>query len=169
MNEQTAYTHIASYEPKNIDEVKKVVLLYSGGLDTSVMLKWIQDAYQAEVIAVCVDIGQLADDLDAIKQKAIDLGAVKSIVVDAKDEFAEKYIARGIKANASYQGEYHLSTPIGRPLLAKIAVDIAEQEKADTIAHGCTGKGNDQVRIEGTVVTLNPDMKVIAPVREWGM
>ncbi|PIR76514.1 MAG: argininosuccinate synthase [Candidatus Magasanikbacteria bacterium CG10_big_fil_rev_8_21_14_0_10_42_10] len=169
MNEQTSYTHIASYEPKSIDEVKKVVLLYSGGLDTSVMLKWIQDAYKAEVIAVCVDIGQLADDLDAIKQKALDLGAIKSIIVDAKDEFAEKYIARGIKANASYQGEYHLSTPIGRPLLAKIAVQIAEQEKADTIAHGCTGKGNDQVRIEGTIVTLNPDMKVIAPVREWGM
>ncbi|HBB37944.1 MAG: Argininosuccinate synthase [Candidatus Magasanikbacteria bacterium GW2011_GWD2_43_18] len=169
MNEQTTYTHIASYEPKSIDEVHRVVLLYSGGLDTSVMLKWIQDVYKAEVIAVCVDIGQLADDLDAIKQKALDLGAIKSIVVDAKDEFAEKYIARGIKANASYQGEYHLSTPIGRPLLAKIAVQIAEQEKADTIAHGCTGKGNDQVRIEGTIVTLNPDMKVIAPVREWGM
>lgn len=169
MQTETKYTHIASYEPKSKEEVKKVVLLYSGGLDTSVMLKWIQDVYEAEVIAVCVDIGQLADDLDAIKQKALDLGAIKSIVVDAKDEFAERYIARGIKANASYQGEYHLSTPIGRPLLAKIAVQIAEEEGADTIAHGCTGKGNDQVRIEGTAITLNPDIKVIAPVREWGM
>lgn len=169
MQEHTTYTHIASYEPKSIDEVKKVVLLYSGGLDTSVMLKWIQDAYQAEVIAVCVDIGQLADDLEAVRQKALKLGAIKSLVIDAKDEFAEKYIARGIKANARYQGDYHLSTPIGRPLLAKIAVDIAIQEKADTIAHGCTGKGNDQVRIEGTAITLYPDIKIIAPVREWGM
>lgn len=169
MQEHTAYTHIASYEPKSIDEVNKVVLLYSGGLDTSVILKWIQDAYQAEVIAVCVDIGQLADDLEAVRQKALALGAIKSLVIDAKDEFAEKYIARGIKANARYQGDYHLSTPIGRPLLAKIAVDIAIQEKADTIAHGCTGKGNDQVRIEGTAITLYPDIKIIAPVREWGM
>jgi len=169
MDQKTTYTHIASYEPKSKEEVKRVVLLYSGGLDTSVMLKWIQDVYEAEVIAVCVDIGQLADNLEEIREKALKLGAIKSIVVDAKDEFADEYIARGIKANASYQGEYHLSTPIGRPLLAKIAVRIAEQEKADTIAHGCTGKGNDQVRLEGTAITLNPDIKVIAPVREWGM
>lgn len=169
MEEKTQYTHIASYEPKSKDEVNRVVLLYSGGLDTSVMLKWIQDVYEAEVIALCLDLGQLADDLEEIRQKALDLGAVKSIVLDVKDEFAEKYIARGIKANASYQGEYHLSTPIGRPLLAKKAVEVALAEKADTIAHGCTGKGNDQVRIEATAVTLNPDIKVIAPVREWGM
>jgi len=169
MDEQTSYTHIASYEPKSKEEVNRVVLLYSGGLDTSVMLKWIQDEYEAEVIAVCIDLGQLADDLEEIRLKALKLGAVKSIVVDAKDEFADKYIARGIKANASYQGEYHLSTPIGRPLLAKIAVQVAFDEKADTIAHGCTGKGNDQVRLEGTAVTLNPDIKIIAPVREWGM
>ena len=163
------YVHTASYEPKSKDEVNKVVLLYSGGLDTSVMLKWIQDEYNAEVIALCIDIGQQTDDLEKIKQKALDLGAIKSIVVDAKDEFADKYIARGIKANSSYQGDYHMSTPIGRPLLAKIAVRVALEEKADTIAHGCTGKGNDQVRIEGTAVTLHPDIKIIAPVREWGM
>lgn len=169
MQQEKTYTHIASYEPKSKDEVNRVVLLYSGGLDTSVMLKWIQDEYEAEVIAVCVDIGQLADNLEEIRQKALKLGAIKSIVIDAKDEFAEKYIARGIKANACYQGNYHLSTPIGRPLLAKIAVKVAFEEKADTIAHGCTGKGNDQVRIEATAVTLNPDIKVIAPVREWGM
>lgn len=169
MDNKTTYTHIASYEPKRKEDVKKVVLLYSGGLDTSVMLKWIQDEYKAEVIALCIDIGQQVDDLEAIRQKALSLGAIKSIVIDAKDEFAEKYIARGIKANARYQGDYHLSTPIGRPLLAKLAVKVALEEKADTIAHGCTGKGNDQVRIEGTVVTLNPDLKVIAPVREWGM
>ena len=169
MQEHTDYVHIATYEPRSIDEVNRVVLLYSGGLDTSVMLKWIQEKYKAEVIALCLDIGQLADDLEKIRQKALDLGAVKSIVIDCKDEFADKYIARGIKANASYQGNYHLSTPIGRPLLAKKAVEIAFQEKADTIAHGCTGKGNDQVRLEGTAVTLNPDIKIIAPVREWGM
>ncbi len=169
MDSKTNYTHIASYEPKRKEDVKKVVLLYSGGLDTSVMLKWIQDEYKAEVIALCIDIGQQVDDLEAIRQKALNLGAIKSIVIDAKDEFAEKYIARGIKANARYQGDYHLSTPIGRPLLAKLAVQVALEEKADTIAHGCTGKGNDQVRIEGTCVTLNPDIKVIAPVREWGM
>ncbi|MBT4120454.1 MAG: argininosuccinate synthase [Candidatus Magasanikbacteria bacterium] len=167
--DKNTYAHIASYEPKNKEEVKKVVLLYSGGLDTSVMLKWIKDFYEAEVIALCIDIGQQVDDLDAIKQKALDLGAIKSIVIDAKDEFADKYISRGIKANGHYQGDYNLSTPIGRPLLAKLAVQVAMEEKADTIAHGCTGKGNDQVRIEGTVVTLNPDLKVIAPVREWGM
>ncbi|OGH93774.1 MAG: argininosuccinate synthase [Candidatus Magasanikbacteria bacterium RIFOXYD2_FULL_41_14] len=165
----STYTHIATYEPKTKEEVKRVVLLYSGGLDTSVMLKWIQDVYHAEVIALCIDIGQLADDLEAVRQKALKLGAIKSIVLDAKDEFAEKYIAHGIKANACYQGNYHLSTPLGRPLLAKLAVKVAEEEKADTIAHGCTGKGNDQVRLEGTMVTLNPDIKVIAPVREWGM
>jgi argininosuccinate synthase len=169
MDQKTNYVPIASYEPKGPEDVKKVVLLYSGGLDTSVMLKWIRDAYDAEVIALCIDIGQQVDDLKAIKQKALDLGAVKSIVVDAKDIFAEKYISRGIKANASYQGAYHMSTPIGRPLLAKIAVQVAAEEKADTIAHGCTGKGNDQVRIEGTAVTLNPDIKIIAPVRAWGM
>lgn len=169
MQDKTSYVHIASFEPKSIEEVKKVVLLYSGGLDTSVMLKWIQEKYKAEVIALCLDIGQLADDLEKIKQKALDLGAVKSIVIDCKDEFADKYISRAIKANACYQGDYHLSTPIGRPLLAKKAVEVAAQEKADTIAHGCTGKGNDQVRLEGTAVTLNPDIKIIAPVREWGM
>lgn len=169
MDTKTSYTHIASYEPKSKDEVKKVVLLYSGGLDTSVMLKWIQDEYKAEVIALCIDIGQQTDDLEEIRLKALKLGAIKSIVIDAKDEFAQKYVTHGIKANACYQGDYHLSTPIGRPLLAKLAVQVAEQENADTIAHGCTGKGNDQVRIEGTIITLNPDMKIIAPVREWGM
>jgi argininosuccinate synthase len=169
MDQKTSYTHIASYEPKSREEVKKVVLLYSGGLDTSVMLKWIQDVYKAQVIALCIDIGQQTDDLEKIRQKALTLGAIKSIIIDAKDEFAEQYISRGIKTNACYQGNYHLSTPIGRPLLAKLAVKVAFEEKADTIAHGCTGKGNDQVRIEGTAVTLNPDIKIIAPVREWGM
>jgi len=168
MHMKQDYVKVSSYEGRK-GEVKKVVLLYSGGLDTSVMLKWIQDEYNAEVIALTIDIGQQADDLEEIRKKAIKLGAIAAYVIDAKDEFAQEYIAKGIKANASYQGDYHLSTPIGRPLLAKWAVKIAAQEGADTIAHGCTGKGNDQVRIEGVCLALNPDVKIIAPVREWGM
>jgi len=168
MQDFTTYTKVSSYEGRK-GTVKKVVLLYSGGLDTSVMLHWIQEEYQAKVVALTIDIGQQADDLEKIRQKALKLGAVKAIVVDAKKEFAYHYIAKGIKANASYQGKYHLSTPLGRPLLAKIAVEVARAEGCDTIAHGCTGKGNDQVRIEGTVLTLAPEMKIIAPVREWSM
>lgn len=166
--QKSTYTKVASYEGKK-GEVKKVVLLYSGGLDTSVMLKWIQDEYKAEVIALTIDIGQIADDLTKIKEKALKLGAVKAFVIDAKDEFANEYISKGIKANANYQHRYRLATPIGRPLLAKWAVKIAAQEGADAIAHGCTGRGNDQVRIEGTALALNPDIKIIAPVREWSM
>lgn len=164
---KNSYIKVASYEVTK--PVKKVVLLYSGGLDTSCMLKWIQDQYQAEVVALTVDIGQQGDDLEAIKQKALKFGAVKAITIDAKDEFAQDYIAKGIKANACYQGNYHLSTPMGRPLLAKWAVKVAQQEGAEAIAHGCTGKGNDQVRIEGAALCMNPDIKVIAPVREWDM
>jgi len=158
----------ASYLAKPHD-VHRVVLLYSGGLDTSVMLKWIQDQYDAEVIALCIDLGQPKDDFDAVRQKAIDLGAIESLVVDAKEEFARDYIAPAIKANARYQGGYPLFTTLGRPLIAKIACDVAREHGADTIAHGATGKGNDQVRIDATVVTLAPEIKVIAPVREWGM
>lgn len=168
MKTKSAYVKVSRYEGRK-GEVKKVVLLYSGGLDTSVMLKWIQEEYKAEVIALTIDIGQLTDDLEVVRKKALKLGALKALVIDAKDEFAEEYLAKGIKANAAYQGHYHLSTPLGRPLLAKWAVKIAAQEGADCIAHGCTGKGNDQVRIEGTALALNPDIKIIAPVREWSM
>lgn len=168
MDDKTPYVKVASYEGKK-GEVKKVVLLYSGGLDTSTMVKWIQDVYKAEVIALTIDIGQQADDLEQIRKKALKLGAVKAIVIDAKEEFANEYIARGIKANGMYQGKYYLATPLGRPLLAKLAVKVAAQEGADAIAHGCTGKGNDQIRIEGSALALNPDIKVLAPIREWGM
>lgn len=168
MKTSTKYLKAASYEAE-IGEAKKVLLLYSGGLDTSVMLKWIKDKYQAEIIALTLDLGQQHDDLKAIKRKALKLGAIKAITLDVKDEFANQYLAVGIKANASYQGDYHLSTPMGRAILAKKAVEIAKQEKADVIAHGCTGKGNDQVRIEGYILTMNPKMKIIAPVREWAM
>src|SRR6266702_2729378 len=166
--QKSSYIKVASYEGKK-GEVKKVVLLYSGGLDTSVMLKWIQDEYKAEVIALTVDIGQIADDLKAIKEKAIKFGAIKAFVIDAKDEFANEYVSKGIKANANYQHRYRLATAIGRQLLAKWAVKIAALEGADAIAHGCTGRGNDQVRIEGSALALNPDIKIIAPVREWSM
>lgn len=166
--DKPAYIKSSSYEGKK-GEVKRVVLLYSGGLDTSMMIKWITDEYEAEVVALTIDIGQQADDLEKVRKKALKIGAVKAVVVDAKKEFAYHYLAWGIKANASYQGNYHLSTPMGRPLLAKIAVDVARKYNADTIAHGCTGKGNDQVRIEGSILTLAPEMKVIAPVREWSL
>jgi argininosuccinate synthase len=168
LESRNTYLKVASYEGRK-GEVKKVVLLYSGGLDTSVLLKWIQDEYKAEVIALTIDIGQIVDDLEAIRQKALKLGAVKAYVIDAKDEFAQEYVSYGIKANASYQEGYHMSTPIGRPLLAKWAVKIAAQEGADAIAHGCTGRGNDQVRIEATALALNPDIKILAPIREWSM
>lgn len=162
------YVKVASYEGRK-GEVKKVVLLYSGGLDTSVLLKWIQDEYKAEVVALTVDLGQPTDDLEAIKQKALNLGAVAAYVIDAKEEFANEYLSKGIKANANYQEGYHMHTCIGRPLLAKWAVKIAAQEGADGIAHGCTGRGNDQVRLEATALALNPDIKIIAPIREWSM
>ena len=168
MDQKTSYIKVASYEAK-AGQVKKVLLLYSGGLDTSVMLKWIQDNYKVEVVALTLDLGQQHDDLEAIRKKAFKLGAVKAIALDVKDEFANEYIAKGIKANASYQGNYYLSTPIGRAILGKKAVEIAKKEGADAIAHGSTGKGNDQVRIEGYILTHNPKMKIIAPVREWNM
>lgn len=168
MKTKTAYIKASSYEAK-VGEVKKVLLLYSGGLDTSVMLKWIQDQYKAQVIALTLDIGQQNDDLLAIKKKALKFGAIQAMTLDCKEEFANDFLAKGIKANASYQGAYHLSTPMGRAILAKKAVEMAKKVGADCIAHGCTGKGTDQVRIEGYALTLNPTIKIIAPVREWGM
>ncbi|MBI2683984.1 MAG: argininosuccinate synthase [Actinobacteria bacterium] len=150
-------------------EVHRVVLLYSGGLDTSVMLKWIQDQYDAAVVALCINLGQPEDDFTEIREKALALGAVESLVVDATEEFARDYVAPAIRANGRYQGGYPLFTTLGRPLLAKIACQVARTHHCDTIAHGCTGKGNDQVRIEVTVATLAPELKVIAPVREWQM
>ena len=168
MKTSTKYIKVSSYEAKK-GEVKKVLLLYSGGLDTSVMLKWITDQYKAKIITLTLDIGQQKDDLALIKKKALAFGAVKAITLDAKEEFANDFLAKGIKANACYQGNYHLSTPMGRAILAKKAVEMAAMVGADAIAHGCTGKGNDQVRIEGYALTLNPKIKIIAPVREWGM
>lgn len=168
LKQTTSYIKASSYEAQ-VGEVKKALLLYSGGLDTSVMLKWIQDNYKVKVITLTADIGQQHDDLEAIKKKALRFGAVEAIVLDLKDEFADEYLAKGIKANASYQGNYHLSTPMGRAVLAKNAVRLAKEYGCDSIAHGCTGKGNDQVRLDGYILTFNPKMKIIAPVREWAM
>lgn len=168
MKNKTSYIKVASYEAQ-IGKVKKILLLYSGGLDTSVMLKWIQDNYKADVITLTLDIGQQKDNLEAIKNKALKFGAKKAIVLDVKNEFAEEFLSIGIKANASYQGDYHLSTPMGRAIIAKKAVEVSKTEKADAIAHGCTGKGNDQVRLDGYILTFDPSIKIIAPVREWAL
>lgn len=161
-------TRTASYlaEP---GEVNRVLLLYSGGLDTSVMLKWIQDEYDAEVVALTINLGQPGEDYDVVKGKALQLGAVAAEVVDAREEFAHEFILPSIKANAIYGLAYPLFTALGRPLIAKLAVEYARKHGCDTVAHGCTGKGNDQVRIEATVATLAPELKVIAPVRGWMM
>jgi argininosuccinate synthase len=150
-------------------EVRRVLLLYSGGLDTSVMLKWIQDEYEAEVVALTINLGQPGEDYEVVTGKAERLGAVEAHVVDARDEFAADFLAPAIKANAIYGLGYPLFTALGRPLIAKLAVEYARRTGCDTIAHGCTGKGNDQVRIETTIATLAPELKVIAPVRSWRM
>ncbi len=150
-------------------EVRRVLLLYSGGLDTSVMLKWIQDRYGAEVVCLTVNLGQPGEDYAVIEDKAKRLGALECHVVDARERFASDFVAPAIKANALYGGGYPLFTALGRPLIAELAVEYARQSGCDTIAHGCTGKGNDQVRIEATVATLAPELKTIAPVRSWQM
>jgi argininosuccinate synthase len=157
----------ASYEADPA-EVHRVLLLYSGGLDTSVMLKWIQDEYAAEVVCLTVNLGQPGEDYAVIEDKALRLGALECHVVDAREEFAREYVLPAIKANALY-GDYPLFTALGRPLIAKLAVEHARRAGCDTVADGCTGKGNDQVRIEATVATLAPELKVIAPVRSWQM
>ncbi|MEI7625837.1 MAG: argininosuccinate synthase [Actinomycetota bacterium] len=163
-----ATTRTASYEA-DPSEVKRVLLLYSGGLDTSVMLKWIQDEYGAEVVALTVNLGQPGEDYGEVRDKALGLGALECQVIDAREEFARDFVIPAIKANALYGGGYPLFTALGRPLIAKLAVQVARATGCDTIAHGCTGKGNDQVRIEATVATLAPELRVIAPVRGWQM
>jgi len=145
-----------------------VVLAYSGGLDTSVCIRWLQERYSADVVTVTLDLGQ-QDELKAIEEKAHLLGVKSHYTLDVQDEFVSDYVFPAIKANAMYQGKYPLSTALGRPLIAKKLVEVASQEGADAVAHGCTGKGNDQVRMEVTVKSLDPDLKVIAPVREWNM
>jgi len=147
---------------------EKVVLAYSGGLDTSVSVKWLQEKYGYDVIALGLDVGE-GKDLESIKQKALDVGAIEAIMVDAKEMLAKDYIVPALKSNAMYEGKYPLSSALSRPLISKLLVQVAEEEGAVAVAHGCTGKGNDQVRFEVSIQALNPNLKVIAPVREWGM
>ncbi len=166
--EQPVSPRIASYQADPA-EVGRVLLLYSGGLDTSVMLKWIQERYGAEIVTLTVNLGQPGEDWDVVTGKAEKLGAVETVLVDAREEFVDDYVLRAIKANALYGGGYPLFTALGRPLIGKLAVEAARERGCDTIAHGCTGKGNDQVRIEATIATLDPELRIIAPVREWQM
>jgi argininosuccinate synthase len=148
---------------------EKIVLAYSGGLDTSVAIKWLQDRYQAEIVALTVDVGAQDKDLERIREKALKIGAVKALVIDAKESFVKYFCFPALRAGAIYEGEYPLATALARPLIAKLLVDVARQENATAIAHGCTGKGNDQVRFDVATKTLAPDLKVIAPMREWIM
>lgn len=145
---------------------KRIVLAYSGGLDTSVGIEWLKETYNAEVIAFCADLGQ-GEDLTAIREKALKTGASKAYVEDLRAEFIGEYLFPMLRANALYEGTYMLGTSIARPLIAKKQIEIAVKENADAVAHGATGKGNDQVRFELTYYALKPDIKVIAPWREW--
>ena len=147
---------------------KKIILSYSGGLDTSIIITWLKENYNdCEVIAVTGDVGQGEDELEGLEEKAIKTGASKTYILDLKEELVNEYIAPAIKANAMYEGQYLLGTPFTRPLLAKKLVEIAKKENADAICHGCTGKGNDQVRFELAIKSMAPDMPVIAPWRIW--
>jgi argininosuccinate synthase len=146
----------------------KVVLAYSGGVDTSVAIKWVPEHYKMEVITLTIDIGNVAN-LDAIKKKAEKLGVKKAYVIDARDAFIKDYCWPALQADALYEGEYPLATALGRPLIAKYMAEIALENGASAVSHGCTGKGNDQVRLDVGINTLAPNLKIIAPAREWGM
>ncbi|MFC1970060.1 argininosuccinate synthase [Chloroflexota bacterium] len=146
----------------------KVVLAYSGGLDTSVAIKWLEEKYNLKVITLTVDVGNVAD-LEAIRQKALDLGAIKALVLDARESFIKSFAFPALQADAVYEGQYPLATALGRPLIAQLLVETAKKEGAAAVAHGCTGKGNDQVRIDVSVAALAPELKILAPAREWNM
>ena len=148
------------------DKIKKVVLAYSGGLDTSAMLLWLKETYDCEVVCYCADVGQ-AEELSGLPEKAKATGASKLYVEDLREEFVKDFVWTAVKANALYEGVYLLGTSLARPVIAKKQIEIARQEGADAVAHGATGKGNDQVRFELTYYALQPDIKVIAPWREW--
>jgi len=152
----------------NKKEVKKVVLAYSGGLDTSVIVPWLKENYGCEVVCFCADVGQ-AEELDGLEEKALASGASQLIIRDLKDEFVEDYIFPTMKAGAIYERKYLLGTSMARPLIAKHMIDVAHEVGADALSHGATGKGNDQVRFELTFAALDPRLQVIAPWREWGI
>ncbi len=146
----------------------KAVLAYSGGLDTSVAIKWLKERYNLKVITLTADIGSYSN-LEAIRQKALDIGATKALVVDAKETFIKSFVFPALQADALYEGQYPLATALGRPLIARLLVATAKKEGATIVAHGCTGKGNDQVRFDVSIAALAPELKVIAPAREWNM
>src|SRR5437016_8724641 len=146
--------------------IKKIILAYSGGLDTSVMLRWLKEEYGCEVICYCADVGQ-GDELNGLEAKALATGGSKLYVEDLREEFVREYVWTAVKANAVYEGVYLLGTSLARPVIAKRQIEIARREGADAVAHGSTGKGNDQVRFELTYYALQPDIRVIAPWREW--
>ena len=148
-------------------EIKKVVLAYSGGLDTSIIIPWLKENYDCEVIAVAADVGQGAGELDGLEEKALRTGASKLYIEDLTDVFVDNFIVPSLKAGAVYENQYLLGTAFARPIIAKRLVEIAKQENADAIAHGCTGKGNDQVRFELAIKAFAPDMPIIAPWRVW--
>src|SRR3954451_6091011 len=146
----------------------KVILAYSGGLDTSVMVPWIGDKYNLDVVAFTADLGQ-GEDIHRIKQKALKTGAIDAVAIDARNLFVDLFVWPALMAGALYEGKYPLATALGRPLIAKLMVDVAKEKGASAVAHGCTGKGNDQVRFDVTFQTLAPNLRTIAPVREWSM
>ncbi len=156
-----------SMSPSKVKK-EKVVLAYSGGLDTSVAIRWLQEKYNLDVVAVSVNVGQ-PGDLDAAMTRAKQIGAISAYAVDAREEFVKDYVFPSLKANALYEGVYPLSTAIARPLIAKLLVEVAKKEGATYIAHGCTAKGNDQVRFDVSIKALAPEIKIIAPMREWVM
>jgi argininosuccinate synthase len=147
-------------------KINKIVLAYSGGLDTSVMLRWLKERYGCEVVCYCADVGQ-GEEMDGLEAKALETGGSKLYIEDLREEFVREYVWTAVKANAVYEGVYLLGTSLARPVIAKRQIEIARQEGADAVAHGATGKGNDQVRFELTYYALQPDIKVIAPWREW--
>ncbi|MBC7120462.1 MAG: argininosuccinate synthase [Candidatus Methanosuratus sp.] len=148
--------------------IKKIALAYSGGLDTSVAIRWLSESYGSKIVTVTVDVGQ-AEDFKAIGEKACNVGAENHYTVDAKEEFVRDYVFPSVKANGLYQGKYPISTALSRPLIARKLIEIAHREGCDAVAHGCTGKGNDQLRIEISCRALDPTMKILAPIRDWGM
>lgn len=148
---------------------KRVVLAYSGGLDTSVAVRWMIENWGVEVVCLAVDVGQASDDWDVVRERAMAAGALEAIVVDARKEFAEDFVAPALKANAMYEGRYPLVSALSRPVIVKHLVETARYHGAQAVAHGCTGKGNDQVRFEVSTRALAPDLEVLAPVRGWGM
>ena len=148
--------------------MERIVLAYSGGLDTSVAIPWLAERFEAEVIAVTLDMGQ-GRELDDVKERALAVGAIRAHVLDVREEFVREYVLPALQAGALYEGRYPMATSLGRPLIAKRLVEVAEMEGASAIAHGCTGKGNDQVRIDVSARALNPAIRVVAPARMWGM